>query len=84
MTTTLPTPLTSRQREILAWAAAYIADHGYSPTVLELRLAFQFTSPNGALCHLRSLRRKGLVEWQPGRSRTLRLTSLGEEVNRGG
>lgn len=66
-------PLTPRQREILVWLAKYIADHGYSPTVRELCQAFNFGSPNGAVCHLEPLRKKGWLTWQDGRSRTIRV-----------
>ena len=73
MTTTTPTrPLTDRQREIYRWIVNYIADHGYSPTVRELCLAFQFGSVNGAMCHLHPLRRKGYLTWNVGQSRTIR------------
>ena len=78
-TTTLPPPPTDRQREILAWLSRYIAERGYSPTVREIGDHYGFTT-NGVSCHLRALRRKGLIEWQQSRSRTLRLTSLGEQL----
>lgn len=75
MTTTTPfQPLTERQREILVWLFRYIDEHGYSPTVRELCQAFSFDSPNGAVSHLRPLRRKGWVTWQDGHARTLRIT----------
>ena len=72
-TTTEPKPLTARQREILRWLSTYIADHGYSPTVRELCLAFKFDSPNGAMCHLLPLRRKGWIDWLDNHSRTIRV-----------
>lgn len=72
-TTTDRKPLTERQREILRWLSRYIAEHGYSPTVRELCLAFKFDSPNGAICHLVPLRRKGWIEWCDGKSRTIRV-----------
>lgn len=72
-TTTERQPLTDRQREILAWLARYIADHGYSPTLRELCLAFKFVSTEGANCHLRALRKKGWIEWNDRQPRTLRV-----------
>jgi repressor LexA len=66
-------PLTERQREILRWLSAYIAEHGFSPTVRELCLAFKFDSPNGAICHLVPLRNKGWIEWHDGKARTIRV-----------
>lgn len=73
MTTTTQPPLTTRQREILAWINAYIAERGYSPSIRELVTAFGFKGPNGGLCHLIPLRKKGYVSWVEGRPRTLRV-----------
>ena len=73
MTTTAPAPLTARQREILAWVNAYIAERGYSPCVRELCCAFGFKSNNGAMCHLLPLKKKGFVTWVDGSPRTLRV-----------
>lgn len=78
-TTTERIPLTERQREILNWIVAYIARNGFSPTVRELCLAFNFASPNGAMSHLLPLRKKGWIEWQEGHSRTIRPIALTEE-----
>jgi repressor LexA len=73
MTTSTPIrPLTDRQREIYRWIVQYIATHGYSPTVRELCLAFRFDSPNGAMCHLLPLRKKGYLAWNERQSRTIR------------
>lgn len=71
-TTTQLGPLTDRQREIYCWIVNYIADHGYSPTVRELCLAFRFGSVNGAMCHLHPLRKKGWIAWNERQSRTIR------------
>ena len=73
MTSTARLPLTARQQEILAWLAKYITDHGYSPTVRELCLAFGFGSVNGAMCHLQPLRKKGWITWNENQARTLRV-----------
>ena len=72
-TQTAPAPLTARQREIVAWVTAYIGQHGFSPTIRELVTAFGFAGPNGAACHLRPLRKKGVLTWIEGKPRTLRV-----------
>ena len=72
-TTTALQPLTARQREILVWLAGYIRDHGYSPTVRDVCQAFNFAAINGAMSHLKPLRRKGWIDWQDGQARTLRI-----------
>lgn len=73
MTITAPTPLTARQREILAWVDDYIGRHGFSPTIRELAKAFGFRGTNGAACHLKPLRKKGRLTWVDGSPRTLRV-----------
>jgi repressor LexA len=75
-TTTDRIPLTERQKEILAWIAEFISRNGFSPTVRELCLAFNFASTEGAMCHLRPLRRKGWLDWQDGHARTMRLVEV--------
>lgn len=80
MTTIAPTPLTDRQREILAWVDGYIRDHGFSPTIRELCRAFGFKSPNGAVSHLTPLRKKGALTWIDGSPRTLRVTEVSDEL----
>jgi len=73
MTTASPIrPLTDRQREVYRWIVQYITDHGFSPTIRELCLAFRFGSVNGAMCHLHPLRKKGYLAWQDGHARTMR------------
>jgi len=69
-------PLTERQREILRWLSRHISDNGFSPTVREMCRAFKFSAPNGALCHLLALRRKGWIDWHDGKSRTIRLRKV--------
>lgn len=58
-TPTEPLPLTARQREVLEWIKANMAY--YSPTVREIAAAFDFKSPQGAVCHLDALAKKGYV-----------------------
>lgn len=84
MTTAQPLIVTAKQRRILRWIADYIASHGFSPTIREGMAKFTFRSQNGMVCHLNALRRKQLIEWMEGRSRTLRVTAAGmEELARG-
>jgi repressor LexA len=75
-TETTPRPLTERQREILTWLVRYIDQHGYSPTLREVCMAFGFASPNGAVCHLASMQRKGWVTWNEKKSRTIRVLEV--------
>lgn len=53
--------LTSRQREVYEFIREKIQSRGYGPTVREIGDAFAIKSPNGVMCHLRALEKKGLI-----------------------
>jgi repressor LexA len=60
--TTTAAPLTDRQAEVLAAIRAYWRDHGRPPALRDLMALLRISSPNGVVCHLKSLHKKGLVE----------------------
>lgn len=51
--------------------------HGHPPTIRELGDALGVRSTNAVADHLRALRKKGLVFWQPTKGRTLAVTAAG-------
>jgi repressor LexA len=53
--------LTDRQREIYDFIRGKIESRGYGPTVREIGTAFDIKSPNGVMCHLKALEKKGLI-----------------------
>ena len=53
--------LTERQREIYDFIRDKIESRGYGPTVREIGLNFDIKSPNGVMCHLKALEKKGLI-----------------------
>jgi repressor LexA len=65
--------LTSRQREIYNFIRSKIQGRGYGPTVREIGLNFQIKSPNGVMCHLKALQKKGLIHREPNMSRAIQL-----------
>src|ERR1700732_2709705 len=54
--------LTERQREIYDFIRDKIEIRGYGPTVREIGSAFDIKSPNGVMCHLKALEKKGLIK----------------------
>src|SRR3974377_772149 len=54
--------LTERQREIYDFIRQKIEGRGYGPTVREIGQAFGIRSPNGVMCHLKALEKKGLIK----------------------
>jgi repressor LexA len=53
--------LTERQREIYDFIRVKIETRGYGPTVREIGDEFDIKSPNGVMCHLKALEKKGLI-----------------------
>jgi repressor LexA len=65
--------LTPRQREIYNFIRSKIQGRGYGPTVREIGLHFEIKSPNGVMCHLKALQKKGLIHREPNMSRAIQL-----------
>ncbi len=65
--------LTPRQREIYYFIRSKIQGRGYGPTVREIGLQFEIKSPNGVMCHLKALQKKGLIHREPNMSRAIQL-----------
>ena len=65
--------LTPRQREIYFFIRSKIQGRGYGPTVREIGLEFHIKSPNGVMCHLKALQKKGLIHREPNMSRAIQL-----------
>lgn len=70
--------LTTRQRAVYEMIRGLIVDRGYGPTVREIAEHFQIGSPNGVMCHLRALEKKGLITRQAKRSRAIELVDAAD------
>ncbi|HEX3870527.1 MAG TPA: repressor LexA, partial [Pirellulales bacterium] len=75
--------LTERQREVYAFIRTQIRSRGYGPTVREIGTQFRISSPNGVMCHLKALEKKGLITREPNMSRAIQLATEAVEGNRG-
>ena len=67
--------LTSRQREIYEFLKDKIVNRGYGPTVREIGSHFGIRSPNGVMCHLKALEKKGLILREQHMSRAIQLSN---------
>src|SRR5438270_6525693 len=65
--------LTQRQRDIYDFIRDKIETRGYGPTVREIGLAFEIRSPNGVMCHLKALEKKGLIKREGFSARAIML-----------
>ncbi len=66
--------LTKRQRAVYMFIREKIRKRGYGPTVREIAGKFDIVSPNGVMCHLRALEKKGMISREPNMSRAIQLT----------
>jgi len=64
--------LTSRQREILDFISASIAERGFPPTLREIGEHFAIRSTNGVNDHLKALEKKGHLRREDLKSRAMR------------
>jgi repressor LexA len=68
--------LTERQRDIYEFIRGKIESRGYGPTVRDIGDAFGIKSPNGVMCHLKALEKKGLIKREGGKARAIQLSDF--------
>jgi repressor LexA len=66
-------PLTAKQKAVYQFIREKIRSRGYGPTVREIGTQFRIASPNGVMCHLKALEKKGLIIREPNMSRAIML-----------
>ena len=69
------TELTRAQQRVLDFIQAEVHAGRAIPTLREIADRFGFRSHRAAACHLEALRRKGVIESERGKARSLRVTS---------
>ena len=66
---------TIRQMAIYEFIRDKIRSRGFGPTVREIGTAFKIRSPNGVVCHLKALERKGYITRGRNMSRAIELVT---------
>ena len=72
--------LTVAQGELLEWIKNYINEYQHSPSIRQMMEAMSLKSPAPIQSRLKHLQMKGLISWQEGKARTLKLV---EEFSNG-
>jgi len=67
--------LTKRQKAVYEFIRSKIRGRGYGPTVREIGQHFDISSPNGVVCHLKALEKKGLITREANMSRAIQLAA---------
>jgi repressor LexA len=68
--------LTERQRHIYEFICEKIERHGYPPSIREIGDAFRIKSPNGVMCHLKALEKKGLIKRDVKHARAIQIDGV--------
>jgi repressor LexA len=74
--------MTTRQRAIYEFIRDLIQRRGFGPTIREIADAFDIASPNGVVCHLKALEKKGLIHRNEFKARAIELPELQAERKR--
>jgi repressor LexA len=67
--------LTATQKRILNFIQEEAQAGRPVPTMREICKRFGYRSPRAATCHIQSIKRKGFITSEPGKARSLRITS---------
>jgi repressor LexA len=67
--------LTERQMEVYEFIRDKIRNRGYGPTVREIGKEFDIASPNGVVCHLKALEKKGIISRESNLSRAIQMVA---------
>jgi repressor LexA len=67
--------LTERQQGVYEFIREKIRNRGYGPTVREIGMHFGIKSPNGVMCHLKALEKKGAITRERNMSRAIQLSA---------
>lgn len=67
--------LTKAQQRVLDFVQAEVLAGRSAPTLREIAARFGFRSHRAAACHLEALKRKGALQAEPGKARSLRVVS---------
>jgi repressor LexA len=54
-------PLTTKQQAIYNFIRKHIEEKGFPPAIRDICEAFSISSPNGVMCHLKALQKKGHI-----------------------
>lgn len=68
--------LTPRQQQVYDFIREKIVARGFGPTVREIGDFLKIRSPNGVVCHLKALERKGMINRLANKSRAIELTEI--------
>lgn len=75
-----PEPLTEAQQELYDWLVTYIRDNQHSPSIRQMMRAMGLKSPAPIQARLDHLRKKGWIDWDEGKARTVRILEMSDQI----
>ena len=72
--------MTPRQSEIYCYLRDHLREHQRPPTLREIGKRFGFSSPNGVICHLAALEKKGLIRRDARAANAIQLVGVRVEL----
>jgi repressor LexA len=75
--------LPPRQRDVVNHIIELTEEHGYPPTLAELALAMGLRNRMTVHQHVAALKKKGVVHWEPGLNRSLKVVGPAHELTKG-
>ena len=70
------TALTDKQRRIYEFICSEIETRGYPPSIRDIGQAFEIVSPNGVMCHLKALEKKGYIKREGKHARAIQIDGV--------
>jgi repressor LexA len=70
------TTLTATQRRIYEYICREIETTGYPPAIRNIGDAFGISSPNGVMCHLKALEKKGYIKRKDNQARAIQVEGI--------
>ncbi len=71
--------MTPRQQAVYEFIHDMVRQRGFGPTIREIADVFEIASPNGVVCHLKALEKKGLIVRNGFKARAIELPELQAE-----